>query len=688
MPSQINRLIHEKSPYLLQHADNPVDWYPWGKEAFEKAKREDKPIFLSIGYSTCHWCHVMEHESFEDPKVAEKMNAYFVPIKVDREERPDLDSVYMSAVMAMTGQGGWPLTVILTPDRKPFFGGTYYPPYPKWGSPGLVELMESIHKAWQNNRQELIESSISLTELLQQKFSSEKSPVSLEEDIFETAFKNYLNTYDQRFGGFGQAPKFPSSHNLSFLLRYWKRSGDPESLKVVEHTLQAMAKGGMYDHLGGGFHRYSTDQEWRVPHFEKMLYDQAILARTYLEATQITKNDFYAQIAREILDYVLTDLQHAQGGFYSAEDADSLDPEEKQGLKKEGSFYVWRQEEIKNILGVKDAEIFSYYFGVILEGNVPSDPHGEFQGKNILYQQHNLGETSKHFEKSVSEIQGILKNCKQKLFEERKKRPRPHLDDKILVDWNGLMISSLAFGSRVLKEPKYKEAAKKGADFILKNLVTPEGKLLHRYRDGQSAIAATLDDYAFFTHALLDLYEAAFEVKYLEEATRLSEAMLKNFWDEAQGGFFLTAQDAEDILFRPKEIYDGAMPSGNAIAALNLGRLGHLTFDNKWEEKVKSLFESFSSEVKQRPQSYAQLLIALDFVLGPVQEIVIAGKKDDPQTQIIGSQVFQYFLPRKVVMFKEQNSLQGDVSVNICENHVCKLPLWGIEKIEETLSHL
>ncbi len=700
-----NRLIHEKSPYLLQHADNPVDWYPWGEEAFAKAKKEDKPIFLSIGYSTCHWCHVMEHESFEDVKVAEKINEYFVPIKVDREERPDIDSIYMSAVMALTGHGGWPMTVILTPDKKPFFGGTYYPPYPKWGSPGLMEIMEFIHKAWQNNRQELIESSTSLTDVLKEK-SSQGEKVPLTENTFKRAFNYFFQNYDQHFGGFGHAPKFPSSHNLSFLLRYWKRSGDPQALKMVEHTLQEMAKGGMYDQLGGGFHRYSTDEKWHVPHFEKMLYDQAILVRTYLEAYQITRNEFYARTAREIFDYVLRDMRDKVGGFYSAEDADSLDPAQEGDQKKEGAFYVWDHKEIENVLDQKDTEIFIYYFGVSDKGNVASDPHGEFIEKNILYQAHTLEEVKDHFKKSMAEIKDSLKKSRQKLIEVRTKRPRPHLDDKILVDWNGLMISGLAVGSRILKEPKYREAAQQAADFILERLLTPQRRLLHRYRDKDAAIVGTLEDYAFFIHALLDLYETSFEVKYLERAVDLAAQMLEFFWDAEKGGFFMTAEDGEKILFRPKELYDGAIPSGNSMAALDLIRLWHLTLDSKWEIAYKDLLDSFSADVAERPMVYGQFLIALDFALGPSQEIIIAGDENDSKMQKMVEEIFKRFLPRRTLMvysakspetkklfslapfIKEQARGTDKPTVYICENHVCQLPIEELNQLEEALNHL
>src|SRR3989338_8994214 len=580
-----NLLSKEKSPYLLQHANNPVHWYPWGDEAFAKAKAEDKPVFLSIGYSTCHWCHVMEHESFENPEIAEVMNKYFVSIKVDREERPDVDNIYMKAVVSLTGSGGWPLSVFVTADRKPFYGGTYFLPDSQWGRPGFKELLLSINDAWQNKRDELVKSSHSITQNLQSKSSWGQiggNPMP-DEGTLRSAYGQYAQRFDSRYGGFGGAPKFPSSHNLSYLLRYWKRANEPKALAMVEKTLTEMAKGGMYDHIGGGFHRYSTDQRWFIPHFEKMLYDQAMLSKTYLEAYQGTKGEKYAQTVREIFEYVLRDMTDFKGGFYSAEDADSLPPEKfanmtpAEGLsseKTEGAFYLWRYQEIIEHVGKESAEIFNYYYGVESRGNALSDHQGEFRGKNILHVAHDLGEMAQRFGKTPQEIQKILNESRNKLFEVRKFRPRPHLDDKVLVDWNGLMISSLALGSRVLDESRYREAAEKSAQFILSALVRKDGRLLHRYLDGEAGILGTLEDYAFFIHGLIDLYEATFKEEYLKEAKRLTGDMVKLFWNDKEGGFFFTATDAEKLLIREKEIYDGAIPSGNAIAVLDLLRMG------------------------------------------------------------------------------------------------------------------
>ncbi len=700
-----NRLINEKSPYLLQHADNPVDWYPWGEEAFAKAKKENKPIFLSIGYSTCHWCHVMEHESFENKDIAAKMNEYFVSIKVDREERPDIDNIYMTAVQTMTGSGGWPLTVLLTPDKKPFFGGTYFSPVAKWGQPGLMDIMESVHAAWEKDPQQFLESSQSLTNALkertQQNVKREGENVLLGEDVLTKSYFQYQDSYDSTFGGFGHSPKFPTSHNLSFLLRYWKRTGSSEALDMVEHTLKKMAEGGMYDHLGGGFHRYSTDHEWQVPHFEKMLYDQAILARTYLEAYQITKNEFYAGIAREIFDYVLRDMQYKDGGFFSAEDADSYDPDDAQAtIKKEGAFYVWRDEEIITILGEDAAAIFNYHFGVEPSGNAHSDPHAEFTGKNIIYIEKNLEQTAEHFQMSLADTRARIKESKQKLFEVRNKRPRPYLDDKILVDWNGLMISSLAFGSKVLQDPKYSQAAEKAAQFIEKHLITKDDHLKHRYRDGDGSIEGMIEDYAFFIHGLLDLYETTFEVNYLKQALRLATNMIDLFWDEENGGFYFTADGAEELLFRSKEIYDGAVPSGNSFAALDLVRLYHLTLDDQWKSKFDALFQAFAKEIEARPSVYAQMMMALDFHFGPSQEIVIAGDPQDQMTKDMVNKIYEFFLPNKVLILRpadttaakaiieispyvEHQGPLGGPTAYVCENFMCKLPVKDVHQLEK-----
>jgi len=704
-----NRLIKEKSPYLLQHAHNPVDWYPWGEEAFAKARKENKPILLSIGYSTCHWCHVMEHESFEDESVARMMNEYFVSIKVDREERSEIDQIYMSAVTALTGQGGWPLTVFLAPDRKPFWGGTYFPPEARFGMPGFKDVLRSVNEAWHEKKEEILHSSQRLTQMLQGATQQAASGMSLDTKILEGAYQQFLNSFDDQYGGFGTQPKFPSGHNLSFLLRYWKRTQEPQALEMVEETLTAMHRGGICDHLGGGFHRYATDQRWQIPHFEKMLYDQAIVARAYLEAFQATGKALYAQAAREIFEYVLRDMRDAQGGFFSAEDADSFDPQEfskkesgRPLSKKEGAFYLWRSHETIEILGPEDGRIFNYQFGVEEEGNAHSDPHGEFAGKNILYLQKTSPQVASHFQKSPEEIDQIIRRSKEKLFKIREGRPRPHLDDKILVDWNGLMISSLAFGSRVLEEPRYARAAAEAAEFILKYLRKPDGRLLHRFREKEAAILGTLSDYAFLIHGLLDLYEATFNEEFLKEALQLANPMIDLFGDDPRGGFFFTASDAEELFLRQKEIYDGAIPSSNSVAALDLIRLARITLDQKWEEKAENLFGAFSLEISQRPGAYGQMLIALDFFLGPSREIILAGSRGDPQLARMVKSIYSKFLPNKVVILRSpdeeinalvllipslepQKPIGGKLTVYVCENHVCQLPVFELEKLDKML---
>ncbi len=704
-----NRLIKEKSPYLLQHAHNPVNWYPWGEEAFQKSHKENKPIFLSIGYSTCHWCHVMEHESFEDEDIARLMNEYFVSIKVDREERPDLDHIYMSAVGAMTGQGGWPLNVFLTPDKKPFWGGTYFPPEARFGSPGFKDVLCSLHEGWLNRKDQILTSAQSLMETLKQRTQT-VAPAAINEKTLQKAFDQFNNYFDEQYGGFGSQPKFPSSHNLSFLLRWWQRTSHPKALEMVNKTLTEMYKGGMYDQLGGGFHRYSTDQYWQVPHFEKMLYDQAILSRTYLEAYQATGNSLYAKAAGEIFDYVLRDLHDSKGGFFSAEDADSFDasveldinPEQRRRTqeKKEGAFYLWKFNEIVQLLGQEDSKIFNHYFGVEPNGNAKLDPQGEFIGKNILYVAHSIEETAQHFSLSVEEVNKIIERSHQKLFKARLRRPRPHLDDKILTDWNGLMISSLAFGGRVLRSQRTIQAAEESAQFILHHLRTKDGKLLHRFRDGEAGISATLMDYAFLIQGLLDLYEATFKVEYLKEALSLTNEMLRLFWDEKEGGFFFAAHDSADVILRQKEIYDGALPSGNSIAALDMVRLFHFTLDEQWEENAQKLFKVFSNDIIQHPSAYAQMLIALDFLLGPSQEVILSGDLKDPLLNQMIQNLFSKFIPNKVVIVRptdqrqaqeiislipsleNQIPLEEKTTAYVCQNHVCQLPTSDLEKFE------
>ena len=699
-----NRLIHEHSPYPLQHAYNPVEWYPWGPEALAKAKAEEKPIFLSIGYSTCYWCHVMEQESFEDPAIAELINADFVPIKVDREERPDLDAIYMSAVTALSGQGGWPMTVFLTPGGQPFWGGTYFPPEERGGRPGLPTILRSIAQAWRTQRQQILSSSQGLTQLLQARESSGPR-TSLTLEVLEQATQQYEQQYDTVNAGFGPAPKFPRSHSLSFLLRAWYRRRDPHILAMVESTLEAMARGGLYDHVGGGFHRYSTDERWLVPHFEKMLYDQALLARTYLEAFQITGNPSYAETARGIFTYVLRDLRDPSGAFYSAEDAGEVG--------EEGAFYVWTPVEVEAVLGEAEARLFNAVYDVT--------PQGNFEGHSILHLKRPLETIAKEQGIALSVMKERLAADRAKLLEARSHRPRPHdrhraalprqrgrcrlgrphRDDKILTDWNGLMIGALAYGARVLDEPRYAEAAAQAATVVLGQLQRND-QLLHRLREGHADIAGFLDDYACFSWGLLELYEATFEVRWLTESRRLAREMARLFWDNDAGGFFFSGPHNEALIAKPKELYDGAVPSGNSVAALLLVRLGTLTMDQDLQRRAEQLVRTFANQVARAPHAVPQFLIALDAWLGPSQEIVIAGNPQTPQTRQMIRAVASRFLPRAVralhpggeqgraaealiPWLAAREPIHGQPAVYLCQDRICQLPSTDVNAVTASL---
>jgi hypothetical protein len=666
--SSPNRLSREKSPYLLQHAHNPVDWYPWGAEAFEKASREDKPILLSIGYSTCHWCHVMERESFESDEIAAAMNRYFVSIKVDREERPDLDSVYMDYVIAATGRGGWP-----TPDRKPFYGGTYFPPEDRHGMTGFKTLLASVADSWKNRKAEILNSAESAVVYLNQKDSREPGE-TLGAEIFEAALGQFEGRFDPEEGGFGSAPKFPMGHSLSLLLRIWKRAGSDEALSMARKTLAKMAAGGVYDQLGGGFHRYSTDRKWFLPHFEKMLYDQALLSRAYTEAYQATRDKAFAATARGVFDYVLREMTSPEGGFYSAQDADSLDPEDP-GEKKEGAFFVWKMSEIQSLLDPRDLEGFCRAYGVEKEGNVAQDPFHEFTGKNVLFAAGDLQETE------------VLERCRKILFEARKKRPAVHLDDKVLTDWNGLMIASFACASHALEEPKYLAAAQRASDFIEKTLWSPQKGLLHRYRDHEAAIPGTLSDYAFYIYALLELYQADFDPKKLELAKVLTDRMIADFWDEKAGGFFMTAQSAEKLITRPKEDHDGAVPSGNSIAAMDLLILYRITGEARYEDYASKTLSFFSGALKSQSSGFSQMLAALDLALGPSVEITVTkAGPDEAAASAFLKEVHSHYLPNKVVKRAEAAGGTQKSSVSICRNFVCELPVTDVEALRKLLT--
>jgi uncharacterized protein YyaL (SSP411 family) len=689
----VNRLISEKSPYLLQHAYNPVDWYPWSEDAFRMAKEQDKPIFLSIGYSTCHWCHVMAHESFEDPAVSNLINDAFVPVKVDREERPDIDRIYMTACQMMTGRGGWPLTIIMTPDKKPFFAATYIPKKGRFGSAGLLELIPSIKNLWINDRERLLESAEKISGLLTQERVPQPGTApdtALDESILARAFEGLSTIFDFQNGGFGSAPKFPTPHNFFFLLRYWRRTGDTNALDMVETTLQALRMGGIYDQVGFGFHRYSTDARWFAPHFEKMLYDQALLSMAYAEAYLATGKELYAATVRQILAYILRDMTSGEGGFYSAEDADS------EGI--EGKFYLWSAEELTDLLGKEGFRFMQRHFHLQEGGNFD-------RGANILALRSSFRDASDVLGIHEKDIQDAWEKIRLKLFAAREKRIHPHKDDKILTDWNGLMIAALAKAAQALDEPNYSKAAKAAADFILSKMQHPDGRLLHRFRDGPG-IAANLDDYSFMVWGLIELYEAILDERYLQMAIDLCGIMIQHFWDQKIGGFYFVPDDAETILVRRKEIYDGAVPSGNSVAMLNLLRLSHLTGDHQYEEKSNKIWQAFSSQVTQQPSAYAMFLTALDFALGPAREVAIVGDIKARDTAVMLKAFRSQFNPNSVLIFvpsgvptgKDASAIyliakftgslkpmQGSATAYVCTNHSCELPTTNASKMLELL---
>ena len=674
----VNRLAKESSPYLLQHKNNPVDWYPWGDEAFQKATELNRPIFLSIGYSTCHWCHVMEDESFEDEQVAQLLNDNFISIKVDREERPEIDHLYMTVCQAMTGKGGWPLTIIMTPDKYPFFAGTYFPKKGRMGRPGMIELLPAIADAWVNKKGELIQSANQIKKYLIDSNNKEIGD-QLNQTILTNTNSQFINRYDKTHGGFGVKPKFPSPHNLIYLLRYHNMSGDKTSLLMVEKTLQEMRLGGIFDHVGFGFHRYSTDREWILPHFEKMLYDQAMLTLAYTEAYQITNNQLYKDTAEEILHYVQRDMTDKRGGFYSAEDADS------EG--EEGLFYLWTIEEIKNILNNEESELLINTYGLDLEGNYKDEATGKKTEKNILY-----------LKKSISNAKSKnrLNDISKKLYVAREKRIHPLKDDKILTDWNGLMIAAFAKAGDVFNSDDYIQQAEKSAQFILKNLTDNNGRLLKRYRNGNAGLDAHLDDYAFFIWGLLELYEATFNVTYLTEAVQLSNIMVEEFWDITNGGFFLGSENSEKLIVRAKTGYDGAMPSGNSVAAMNCSKLNRITGETKWAEISDKIFMTFSNEIQKTPSGYASMVNAFLFNVDSPKEIVIVGSSKDDKTKKAIEKIKSEYVPSKVIIFKDtedklnklsplakwtvtQETIDEKTTFYICQDFACKIPTTDLD---------
>jgi uncharacterized protein YyaL (SSP411 family) len=688
-----NRLANEKSPYLLQHAYNPVDWYAWSEEAFAKAKREDKPIFLSIGYSTCHWCHVMAHESFEDDEVAALMNDDFVNIKVDREERPDIDGVYMQVAQMLTGRGGWPLTIIMTPNKKPFFAGTYIPKTTRYNMLGMLELLPRIAQLWREDRGN-IDEVIQRIESAFKDTHTQQTSSDLSENDINVAFSELSQRFDEENGGFGNAPKFPSPHNLLLILRYWKRTGDEWALHMVEKSLIAMRKGGIFDQVGYGFHRYSTDAHWLLPHFEKMLYDQASLMIAYTEAYQISKNPLFAQVVREIYEYVTRDLMSSEGAFYSAEDADS------EGV--EGKFYVWSKDEIEAILSKEESEIYVKYYNIRTEGNFTNEATRKQTRLNIPHITTSIDDVAKSLELEVDFAGTLVERARKTLFKRREERVRPHRDEKVLTDWNGFMISAIARAGIALNDSRMIATAERTIAFLLNTLLNEGGQLYHRYSSGEVAFRGFLDDYAYLIMGLLDVYEASFNAEYLEKARELTEDMLKDFWDKQDGGLFFTGSYSEELLVRRKDAYDGAMPSGNSIAMLNLARLARMLGNSKYEDYAFEIGRSFSNDITMTHSSFSMMLVALDFSLGPSFEIVIAGEQDREDTQAMIEAIRQRFLPRKVILLrgtevqtktlnklapftKYHTPLNDKSTAHVCIDYNCKLPTNSVEHMLKLL---
>jgi len=689
-----NMLIHENSPYLLQHAYNPVDWHPWTEKAFSKAKKEKKPVFLSIGYSTCHWCHVMEKESFENEDVARLMNENFISIKVDREERPDIDSIYMTVCQALTGRGGWPLTIIMTPDKEPFIATTYIPKESRPGLTGMMDFIPLVGKMWNEQRDELVANANEIINALSsQKHENAKDELDI--DLLERTYQQLKENFDSNNAGFGNAPKFPTPHYLTFLLRYWKRNKDPQALEMVERTLQAMRKGGIYDHVGHGFHRYSTDQYWLAPHFEKMLYDQALLAIAYTEAYHATKKPEYKKIAEEIFTYAIRDMRADNGGFFSAEDADS------EG--EEGKFYTWTESELSQILDQNEFRLIKNIFNTKAEGNFFDEGSQRITGTNILHLKLSIEEFAIKYGKDTLSLKEELERIREKLFAVRNKRIHPLKDDKIMTDWNGLMIAALSKASRAFNNDYYREVASETADFIVSTMIKDDGILYHRFREEEVSFKAFLEDYVFLIWGLIELYQTDFDNKYLKTALELNHELVKHFWDIENNGFFHTRDDSEKLIFRNKEVYDGATPSGNSVAALNLLQLGRITSDPKLEEMARKTMNSFSREISGMGIGYTQLMSALDFATGPSTEIVIVGKRDQQDKEDIISCINEHYIPNKVVIFKsveEENTdlfsdgfsdmemKDGKTTVHICQNYNCDLPLNDKEKIHVQLEKL
>ena len=667
-----NRLANETSPYLLQHANNPVDWYPWGDDALAKALAEDKPILLSVGYSACHWCHVMERESFENPTIAAQMNAEFVSVKVDREERPDIDSIYMTAVQAMTGHGGWPMTVFLMPDGKPFYGGTYFPPEERGGMPSFPRVLEAISDAYRNNRSDIMQNTEHLLERMRQMAAvGQQGFEPLTDEVMRLAMRKAASDFDDRHGGFGLQPKFPQPMTYEFLLRHYLRTEDADALHMVELTLQRMAMAGIYDQIGGGFHRYSTDNFWLVPHFEKMLYDNALLVRLYLHAYQITGNPLYRRIVEETLEYIRREMTSPEGGFYSAQDADS------EGV--EGKFFIWLPQEIEDALGEEDGDIICRYYGVT--------PHGNFEGRNILRVAMDAANLARDEGLSASEFGELLTQSRDKLLEVRNRRIAQGLDDKILTSWNGLTLAAFAEAAAALGRDDYADIAERSSEFLLTNLLH-NGRLLRTYKDGTAKLNGYLEDYAFLIDGLLALHEVNFSREILDAAITLGNDMIELFWDTASGQFFDTGHDHEQLVVRPKDLTDNAIPCGSSMAVSVLLRLAVITGDGDMERRASEALRSVRQLMMTFPTAAGTWLGALDFYLSRPKEVAIIGDRDDAATGSLLAEVYRHYVPNRVLLcasegddgaglplLAERRKIDGKATAYVCENYVCQLPV-------------
>ena len=677
-----NHLINESSPYLLQHAHNPVDWYPWGEEAFARARHENKPVLLSIGYSACHWCHVMAHESFEDERIAQLMNENFVNIKVDREERPDLDQIYMNAVQMMTHHGGWPMTVFLTPDAVPFYGGTYYPPQDRYNMPGFPRVLLSIAEAYRERQADIAETSQSLINELRRLSETNATAQPIDKELLDAAYVGIIRSYDSVNGGFGGAPKFPPAMTLEFLLRTHVRTGNSEALEMVRHTTQRMALGGVYDQVGGGFHRYSTDAKWLVPHFEKMLYDNALLSRLYLHYFQISQDKLAHDTTTGILDYVLREMTSPHGGFYSTQDADS------EG--HEGKFFVWDYEEVQRLLNDRDATLFCEYYDIT--------PGGNFEGNNIPNVKLSMEQLAKSHDIPVADVEDSIERSKAKVFEIREQRIKPDRDEKILTAWNGLMLASFAEAGAALNRPEYLEAARRNADFLLSNLRC-DGLLLRTYKDGVAKFNAYLEDYSFLIEGLVTLYETTGETRWLDEALTLTDRMIDEFWDKTNGGFYFTGNSHEELIVRSKDYFDNATPSGNSVAAIVLQRLAILTENEEYRNLAIVVLNQIADSARKYPSGFGYALSAVDFLLATPREIALIAA-NQPSLNLFLSDIWVKYLPNKVVaarvneqeiggniaLLRNRGMIDNKTTAYVCESYVCKEPVVDLDSLRQQLA--